>query len=242
LPFIFTLLLSHMVTWASNIGPPEDRNRRGLDEAEAVSIFIMLACAGTYVLFVAFRVAGCIVRERQRCTLETLLALPIDPEGFLYQKLIGNLARHANWLVPAGLAWLILMLFGDCRLGIALVALPVVLAVHLWFFAAFAMFLSVMFRSALSAYLTLGLALVVLVCGLPIFFSFFGFAQNLDAWQRGANPVYCWFTIATSWCRDISVQPRALAEISMCILCYGVLATMLWIYTCLRFERNPLGS
>jgi ABC-type transport system involved in multi-copper enzyme maturation permease subunit len=237
LPFLLCVLLSYMTMHVAGPGVAEDRIDGQLNEADALSCLFLLISVGVYILFVSFRLTGCIVRERQQRTLETILTLPIDSIAFLHQKLVGNLRRHWTWFVPAGVAWLFMVVLGHGRLAIGLV-LPFVILVHLGFFAALGMFLSVTCRSALSAYISLGLVLVFLLFGVPIFFSFLDFAPNLNAWQRGLNPVHCWLTIAFEWRRSRPQQD----VIVTCVFCYLLAALALWLAACWRFMRDPLGK
>jgi hypothetical protein len=236
LPFLFCLIVSHMLVWVADQGVPENKL---LSESEALTGTVMLGCVGIYILVVSVRLTGCIVRERQQRTLETLLTLPIAPRAFLYQKLVGNLRRHWTWLLPAGFAWLMLLLFGEGRLAIGLV-LPIVLAVHLAFFAMLGLFLSVVCRSTLSAHVSLGLILAVLLFGVPIFLSFLDFSPTMGALQRGLNPVLCWITIATDWRRPD--KATAAPEIILCVLIYAAAALNLWGFACRRFARDPIDA
>jgi ABC-type transport system involved in multi-copper enzyme maturation permease subunit len=203
-----------------------------MSESAALSRTVMLGCFGVYVLLVSVRLTGCIVRERQQRTLETLLTLPIAPRAFLFQK-VGNLRRHWIWLLPAGCACLILLLFDEGRLAVGLM-LPIVMAVHLAFFAMLGLFLSVV-----SAHVSLGLILVLLLFGVSIFLSFADFPQSRNL-QRGLNPVMCWITIATEWGRQSGAV--AASEIIPSVLLYVAAALILWELACQRFVRDPIGA
>ncbi len=236
LPFLILLLDSHMSVW---IAEPGAADSRLLSEAEALTATVMLGCVGIYMLVVTVRLTGCIVRERQQRTLETLLTLPIAPREFLYQKLAGNLQRHWTWLLPAGAAWSMLLLFGEGRLAVGLV-LPIVLTVHLAFFATLGLFLSVVCRSSLSADVSLGLILALLLFGLPLFLSFAVFSPSARALLRCLNPVACWITIATELWRP--GKGTTAPEINPSVLFYSAAALFLWEYACRRFVRDPIGA
>jgi len=213
---------------------------RLLHESVAWSETVLFGCLGIYVLLVSVRLAGCIVRERQQRTLETLLTLPVMPRAFLYQKLVGNLRRHWTWFLPAGAAWLMLLLFGEGRLAVGLV-LPIVMAVHLAFFAMLGLFLSVVCRSALSANVSLGLILAFLLFAVPIFSSFVDFSATARALVRGVNPVACWITIAANVWRP-GENAAAPPEIIPSVLLYVAAALTLWELACQRFMRDPIGA
>jgi ABC-type transport system involved in multi-copper enzyme maturation permease subunit len=150
-------------------------------DMEGTLLFIMLASFTIYLLLVTLRLTGCIVGERQRGTLEALLLLPLSTEEFLWQKFAGSLLRYWTWLLPFATSWLVLFLFGE---GVAVGGLLFVLPIHLTFFAGLGLFLSVVCRSSLAAYISLGLVLLTLfgTILIPPTYSLFDYV----------NPVRCW--------------------------------------------------
>jgi len=166
-----------------------------LETRKMVLTFLFFA-AGMYILLVAIRLAGCIVRERERQTLEGLLVLPISTGEILDAKLAGIAQRYRLWLLPIGLAWLITQLFGDVN-WLAGFAVLFLLAVHFYFFAMLALFLSVICRSSVAAYVSLGLILLTLLIGSVVFNEMARVGG--EEFVIATNPVASWITVAQEW-------------------------------------------
>jgi ABC-type transport system involved in multi-copper enzyme maturation permease subunit len=233
LVFVATLAVGYLSAWITqhSIGGPVSRE---VVTMHGVFKFVLLANFFIYLLLVAWRVTGSIVRERQQQTLEPLLTLPLSRREILNQKIVGNLQRQLGWLWPAALAALVASLFGHGHAWVVLL-LAIVLAVHLAFFVAVAAYLTVHCRTIVSAYVSLGVIMLLIFVGTPIVFSFFGLPSSI---QRGANPVYCWYTIADDWWRQ--GRPTAWAAIVEATLFYALAALALWRVAVGRLERDPV--
>jgi ABC-type transport system involved in multi-copper enzyme maturation permease subunit len=236
-PYVLLAQLAFLLI-AHATGVASERGSRSVDLVAGDSSVVLRICVGAYTLLVSVRLTGCIVRERQQRTLETLLTVPILPREFLFQKFVGNLKRHWLWLLPAGGAWLILLLFGRDWLAVGLL-LPMVMAVDLAFFAVLGLSLSVFCRSALSAYLSFGFVVLLLALGIPLFMSFLGLTIIGHELWIGISPVLSWYTITTTW--NQAGRPGA-AEIIVSTAVYAVVALNLWMWACRRFARDPIGG
>lgn len=214
----------------------EHANRRGMDGAATLVATFTLGFFSVFILTTVFRLTGSIVGERQRRTLEMILTTPIGPRDFVNQKVIGNLRRQSEWLVPVGLGWFCLLIYGHERLVVGLL-LPIVMAVHLAFFVALGLFLSVHCRTTLSAYISLGIVLALLVFGLPLFLAFADFSPFARSLGRGISPVQCWITLMSEWRYPGGDAPAIIG----CVLVYAAAAVAFWRVACRRFERDPLG-
>jgi hypothetical protein len=185
---------------------------------------VALICFSVYVLLVAYRIAGAIVLERERHTLEPLLTMPITPLELIHAKTTGALARHSAWLTPFGMAWLIFVGLSVNKFASVLLLLP--LLIHLAFFMAVGLFLSVVCRTSVAAYVSLTLVLAVLVIGTAIA------PRLLDSWNDVCwlmNPVACWIAVADARTGRPIIEHLAL---------YSVAASVLWGIARLRFARN----
>ncbi len=190
-PYLFDapIFLLPMVFWLASISLTYPSGHgRDHDQKRALQILILLS-AGVFVLIVAFRLSGCIVRERQRQTLDSLLALPMTSAELLYAKLKGNLLRCWTWLVPLAMMWLCAVTFWDGYRWAA-VGFLFALAVHLYFFAMLALCLSVVCRTTMTAYVSLAVIMMALLFG-PLLLAEIAGLHALAP----VNPVLCWVWI-----------------------------------------------
>jgi ABC-type transport system involved in multi-copper enzyme maturation permease subunit len=221
---LFPALLS---VWHSNV------QSRIFNDALMIFETLMFVSFGFYALFVSFRLTGCVVREHERQTLDSLLTLPITSGELLNAKLKGNLLRYRTWLWPIGIAWVTLMLMSGWN-PIAGLFLAIALAVHFLFFAMLGLFLSVICRTSVSAYVTMGVILLFLFIG-TVFAAMLLNPPGVSSWlTSGLNPVGCWLMITDWWRTDLG---HAEFEIIACLSAYALAAFALWKLACWRFGR-----
>lgn len=234
-PYSVIIFNVYMVIWLSNTNKHDTKETYSI---EGILEAIIYGAFGSYVIGLAIRMAGCIVRERQRQTLESLLMLPITRSEFLWQKLLGNLKRYRVWLSAVIFPALVLLAFAKGYWPAAL-ALPIVFLVHLAFFAGFGLLISIMCRSTVIAHVILGVFLLVIM-GSPLLASTFLRLEGPYAdVLYGVNPLLAWHTILEHWWHREQIDFAA--EIVTCTLLYSAAAIFVWWLAWRRFERNPAG-
>lgn len=113
-------------------------------------------------------------------------------EAVLAEKWTGTLFRYWVWLVPFAITWAIAFLVDNPKM----LGLLVIQFVHLFFFAHFAIYLSVVCRTMTSAYVTFVIVLLVLTLGsfaLPP-----GASLGDELRPDMLNPVLAWFTLSVT--------------------------------------------
>jgi ABC-type transport system involved in multi-copper enzyme maturation permease subunit len=195
--------------------------------------FIMLFSFAWYALSVTWRLAGCIVSERQQRTLDGLLTLPIDRREILWCKVRGNLARSWHLLAPSGVALAGLLLF-DYAEFLTTACVTLVVLVQAAFCASLGLYLSVICRTAMSAYVTLSLCLMLLFLGLPIASIMMPTTETGGRLMMALDPTVVWFTMMRDQAGDNAMLLGAAV--------YAAAATALWKVTGRQFARNPCGS
>jgi ABC-type transport system involved in multi-copper enzyme maturation permease subunit len=119
---------------------------------------------GILILLIAVNAAGRVSRERERCTLEGLLLLPVSSAEILFAKWLGSILSLRTLLVGMVAVWCAAVLTG----GLDIVALPLLvaaLAVYVAFFAALGLWLSTVCPTTLRAGLFTLLVTLVAVAG-----------------------------------------------------------------------------
>src|SRR5207244_2105795 len=155
-------------------------------------------CALFYILWSAFRSAGSVVRERQNKTLDELLTIPIERTAILGYKWLGS-ALH-GWMFAVFFGAVVL--FGAITTGIhpaAAIFLLGSVLVHAVFWTTLGLYYSVVCRTVLSAYMRLGLTLVLVIVATGLYAGTVDF--NRDDWQGyflacGLNPLATWWVLA----------------------------------------------
>ena len=160
MPFVLVVVWIHLIA-ISGVGFDAQETGAIWEHFRNFYFFTMLGSAAIFILAVSFRLAGCIVRERQQQTLEPLLVLPFTQREFLIAKVRGNLLRCRAWLLPFAVSWLIVT-SGPTANGFLLL---LAMTIHLAFFASLGLFLSVYCRTAAAAYMSLGITVFLLVVG-----------------------------------------------------------------------------
>ena len=224
LPLILCILLGYLTV----LLPVKHPDRTALlKQYHGVFAGIMLLCFGIYTLLVTYRLSGCIVREHERHTLDSLLTLPVTRTELLRAKIKGNLLRYWVWLLPASISWLIL-LFLSGRNPAGNILLLWTLAIHLTFFSLLGLFLSVVCRTSVVAYVSLTTTLLLLVIGTAIAPSLLGQAVSIEWWCKCLNPVGVWIAIVGERWEPVSTADPEIYLTGLAI--YGVAAWSLWIY------------
>lgn len=203
-----------------------------------IQISILLGISVILLLLVTVRLTGCIIREREQQTLDVLLTLPILPREILSAKLEGCCLRHWFWGLPIVISWTSLLLVGGGSM-LAGFGMAVLLAIHLFFFAHLALFLSVFCRSSTAAYVSLALVGLTLLIGtamLP------GLNEQTREWQREiamVNPIGCWIALADLWRARVPRPAPPLAPIIASSFGYLVVGMCLRVAAYWRFARSP---
>jgi ABC-type polysaccharide/polyol phosphate export permease len=175
---------------------------------------------------------GCIVREREKHCLDALLLLPITPGEFLRAKVVGNLRRYWPTLLPFAATWLMVLIFGILKPWAGFLLL-IAVAIHLYFFAMLALFLSTVCETTVSAHVSLGLVFLALLIGTvacPILVP--GSADVCYA----LNPVGCWITMMRDWWREDKYSSSL--EIAGCLLGYLLAVLALWAGALRRLQQD----
>jgi ABC-type transport system involved in multi-copper enzyme maturation permease subunit len=228
---IFCAYLSVWVTFRHRL-----HDVKAMNDLELILEMIMLGSLALYALGVSLRMAGCIVRERQRHTLDSIATLPLSTESLLRQKFIGNLLRYRLWLPAVGFPALVLLIFVP-RFWQVLVLLPIVFGVHLAFFANLGLYLSIVCRRAVTAFMAFGIVAFLICGGLPIAVYYLNLSSRFEDLLRGLHPAYAWFTVTETWWHQ--QQSIALYEVLAGTLLYAAAALALWRISCRRFARDP---
>lgn len=119
------------------------------------AILLTVACLG-----VGFRAAGCVSRERDRRTLDGLLALPLTRADVLWAKWLGSVLRTRHLLYWLVVVWCVGVCTGALHpLAVPLVALTA--AAHVAFIASLGVWVSLAARSTLWANFMMALLLLL---------------------------------------------------------------------------------
>jgi ABC-type transport system involved in multi-copper enzyme maturation permease subunit len=231
-PYLLALFLAFSTAW-TNERNWEERTMLFNDTAVLLAVMMTLSF-GIYTLLVIFRLTGCIVRERERRTLESLLTLPIHRHELLIAKVKGNMLRYWLWLLPCSAAWLILVVLSGWN-PLDGLCLAFAFVIHFLFFAMLGLFLSVICRSSVSAYGTMGMILLLLLIGTALASTLINPFAGSPWLTSGVNPVGCWITITNDWWRD-GIQ-HAVPEISASLTAYALTAVAFWLVSCRRLAR-----
>jgi hypothetical protein len=200
---------------------------------------------------VAWRAAGCITRERQQRTLAGLLTLPIDPAVVLGAKWLGGPLRY-RWLAYILLAVWTLGLLSGALHPAAVPLLAVATVVHVAFLTSLGVWLSLVSRTTLWAYLGMALMLLLMFVGpwvALLYVDLLGGSTPGEGWwddfaQIGLNPPRSWWFLGFSWddFRDDVLRMDALRETLGATLTglaiYAVAAGALWLAACRRFRTE----
>jgi hypothetical protein len=149
---------------------------------------LVICQLGVQCLGMGLQAAGSVARERERRTLDGLLALPVERAEILRAKWRGSLHWGRPFLYTLAILGAVGLVTGVLHpVGAVLLALAG--TVHLRFFCTLGLWLSVVSRNVLRA--TLGLALVLLlVTGVP--WLVLTFSQTFGT-QPPARPGFLWF-------------------------------------------------
>jgi ABC-type transport system involved in multi-copper enzyme maturation permease subunit len=225
LPYILCMVVVHIMMRTAGAAAPNADPR----EFQAVFAVAALGNFAIFLVTLTWRLTGCIVSERDRQTLDALLLLPMPAHGLLLAKFWGNVLRGWQWLAPMGICALIM--FSASSPEIALLIL-FAMAAHFWFFTGLAMFLSVVCRSTLTAYVNLGIVMAMIFVTTAFGKMFYGWID--PAWlTTGVNPVGCWLAL-TTWREGTPL----FHGIMPCLLGYLQAAAVLWPLAWRRFAQR----
>ena len=158
-----------------------------------------------WCLFLSFRVAGSITREREQDTLHALLMLPVERHEILRAKWLGSILRFGQIGYALAIIWLLGLVIGALH-PLAFVLLVTACATYLSFFSAIGLWISLVSRSTLWA--NLSMALVLMLCFTIAMANPLASALEIDrqhnsrsgqAFELLANPSYVILLSAFSW-------------------------------------------
>ena len=202
-----------------------------------------IICAILFVLWSAFRSAGCIVRERQNKTLDELLTIPIERSTILGYKWLGS-ALH-GWMFAVFFAGVVV--FGVVTTGLHPAAGIFLLGsglIHAIFWTTLGLYYSVVCRTMLAAYLRLGLTLLFVIVATALYA---GIVMDFraDDWKGyflacGLNPVASWwiFGFTSHEFHQFEVSKAAVGGCLAGILIYVLLTGSLWLLVYGKFQRE----
>ncbi len=185
-----------------------------------VMVIIGLVMAGSYL---SFRLAGCIVREREGQTLDALLLLPCSRSEILIAKLQGILIGEWPRMAVVGFAWVLLWFFAPFNL-LAALGFVIAVLVQTFFFAAVGFYLSVVCRTSVQAYVTqivVSLTLLTVPIAIPSI-------AGIEAGDWLAfHPLTSLFALAECWwSNDVQQMAKTLWPQTIYLLA-GVLLTII---------------
>jgi ABC-type transport system involved in multi-copper enzyme maturation permease subunit len=195
------------------------------NELNQVMRFIFMVALTGMGGMIALLSAGCISREREQRTLESLLTLPVEWGDILWAKWLGNIIRfQAMGIIFAVFLGVETLLGAFSPLATVLIVLAT--AVYLLFFSSLGLYMSLSCRSTLQASMYTGsvLAAVTIV---PLFLLL----TEADWLQSAINPVATWYTLAfhhqefatANW-----VFWRSLAAALVGVIGYALASWWLW--------------
>lgn len=236
---VITFLLSLLVSSVDAHGDWGERARVIGYVLRGVGIFY----AGILCLGIGFFSAGGVVRERQGKTLDSLLTIPMERQAILNSKWFAGLSRNLGWLLCLwGMAALGAMTGGMHFAGALLFAgVPVF---HAAFFNSLGLYLSVVCRTLLEAYVKLSLiffALLVVTWIAGVVLDWAGLTMIGSTVGIGLNPVWSWWTLGFSYPEFRNADPDFITRLSGCLLglCIYIIGAILFWYLARRtFQKE----
>jgi ABC-type transport system involved in multi-copper enzyme maturation permease subunit len=204
--------------------------------------FFAIVCALFYILWSSFRAAGTLARERQNKTLDELLTIPMERTIILGYKWLGS-ALH-GWMFAVFFGAVVV--FGTLTTGLhpaAGVFLLGSLLVHAFFWTTLGLYFSVVCRTVLSAYMRLGLTLLLVIVGTALYAGTVDFSRG--DWSGyflacGLNPFATWWILGFT-SRDYFMDQVEKSAVGGCLLgvvIYALLALSLWLLIYGKFQRE----
>jgi ABC-type transport system involved in multi-copper enzyme maturation permease subunit len=210
-----------------------------------------LVFASGWCLLVALQAAGCITRERDKRTLTGLLMLPSGRGEILLAKLLGG---------PLRFRWLGYGLAAICTVGVltgafhpgAAVVLTLAVVIQVAFLASFGVWLSLVSRNTLWAYLSMVLMLLLVFAGSSVavlYSEWYGRRLDEDHWgdnlvEMGLNPLRVWWFLGFSW-YDVweeNVETEKMKTALFGVGIYAAMAGILWLAAWQRFRNYYEGK
>lgn len=212
---------------------------------------LTVGLTGAWCLGLAWRAAGTVTRERQKGTLDGLLTLPGDRRAILDAKWLGGILR-LRWLgYLLAAVWTVGLLCGAVH-PVAVVLLVLACTVHVAFLASLGLWLSLVSRTTVWAYLCVALILLLMFVG-PL--AARAYTQALlglgpGSWEDefaelALTPPRAWWFLGFGWHEfrdglwDTYGADRAkLAAVLVGLGLYAVAAGTLWLAARRRFESE----
>jgi ABC-type transport system involved in multi-copper enzyme maturation permease subunit len=217
--------------------------------------------AAVWCVFLAFRAASSIGRERDRRTLDLLLTLPVERQAILGAKWVGTILRCRFLGYFLAVLWAFGLLTGTFH-PVAVLFLAVACAAHVAFFTSLGTSLGLVCRKTVVAHMALALVLLALFT-LPWLMAagaaFVGSTSSDEVlaapaspadgghefYLKGLNPGWTTWALGFSWeelgsptgpyRRQFLITERAALR---GVALYAVLAGALWLLACRHFRRS----
>ncbi len=209
--------------------------------------------AGAWCLALALRAAACIAREREQQTLVALLTLPIERAEILQAKWLGTFLRYRQLAAVLAAVWTI-GFFTRALHPLPLLLLIVACLACGVFLTSLGLWLSLLFRRTLWAYVSMMSVLLLLHVGGLLYRLLFGLrTSDLGRFglllESGLNPVRTWWELACNWEQlrhEIGASPDAFLErvdaAFVGLLLYLVLAWLFWHAARARMGHEHLDA
>jgi ABC-type transport system involved in multi-copper enzyme maturation permease subunit len=241
---VLVVFLAMACLLALGSGDEESQLRTSVAGATFALVFILSAWL---VIAGGLRAAASVSREREHRTLESLTSLPVARQEILQAKWLGSLWRFRRSLV--GLA-VLFALAGFC--GVRLLPLATLLgsiAAHVLFAVSLGMFLSVVSRTTLRAYLSWALVMIGILAGTLLLGEFvnervpfmLGFPTDRLRllFDQSLNPVASWLCLINDAMRGRNERDSLLLWGNLLgMQLYLLAAAVLWLLASWRFRRE----
>jgi ABC-type transport system involved in multi-copper enzyme maturation permease subunit len=215
----------------------------GLNVVLRVGTLILLTVICTAA---GFRAAGCVTRERDRRTLDGLLALPLARAAILRAKWLGCVLRMRYVGYCVVLLWLVGVTTGGLH-PLALPLLALTAAAHVAFVVSAGVWVSVAARGTVWANFTMAVLLVLFFAVGWLVWLWAGTpsADDLDFVGNlvltGLNPWRAWWTLAVPlarpwWAEQFEPERVALLTSALGGVFFAALAAWAWLLAVRRFQ------
>ena len=213
---LFMVLLANLDRHPASFGEAMANMAEVLAYGSWGACFLIMLC---FLIGVAFRAAGCVVREKQARTLDMLLQLPVERSEILSAKWTGALLKGRCWMILLVADLVLAVAVGGFSLPAAFLLLALSCSFAL-FLCSFGLFVSVVVRTSLQAHVTTAIAFLALAFAVGHLTMGIPHQSRLSEWwQLSAHMVT---TLVTS-----------------IVLCLS--SILFWLVARVMFERSGRG-
>jgi len=196
-----------------------------------------------FCLGMGFFAAAAVVRERQNKTLDSLLTIPIERQDILNAKWLAGLNRNLGWLLCLWAMAVFGLVTGGMHFAGAMLfaGIPVF---HAAFFNSLGLYLSVVCKTLIEAYVKLALIFFALLAGTWLagtVLEWAGLRTLGNVVGIGLNPAWTWWAASFSYPEFNRDHDALMAQLSGCLLglcIYLVGAIAFWFLACRTFQRE----